>query len=102
MTLSNFSFFTDTRYFTGMMDTPLSLDSKTSLPTERQTWMKLEEVSKSLTARTKHGGHCLATKSFTVSHFQGIVLECLGDEQVKLREVQGDSAGGIMVLRIGT
>ena len=49
-----FSFFTDTRYFKGMMDTPLSLDSKTSLPTDRLTWMKLEEVSKSLTAWTKH------------------------------------------------
>ena len=48
-----------------------------------------------------HGGHCLASKSFTVSHFQGILLECLGGEQVKLSEVQGDSAGGIVVLRIG-
>ncbi|KAF4013157.1 hypothetical protein G4228_004412 [Cervus hanglu yarkandensis] len=38
--------YADTRYFKGMMDTPLSLDSKTSLPTDRQTWMKLEEVEK--------------------------------------------------------
>ncbi|KAB0342824.1 hypothetical protein FD754_019750, partial [Muntiacus muntjak] len=40
--------YADTRYFKGMMDTPLSLDSKTSLPTDRQTWMKLEEVEKSI------------------------------------------------------
>ncbi|MXQ88033.1 hypothetical protein E5288_WYG022539 [Bos mutus] len=38
--------YADTRYFKGMMDTPLSLDSKTSLPTDRLTWMKLEEVEK--------------------------------------------------------
>ncbi|XP_069449365.1 cytokine-dependent hematopoietic cell linker isoform X7 [Ovis canadensis] len=38
--------YADTRYFKGMMDTPLSLDSKTSLPTDKQTWMKLEEVEK--------------------------------------------------------
>nr|XP_020768997.1 cytokine-dependent hematopoietic cell linker [Odocoileus virginianus texanus] len=38
--------YADTRYFKGMMDTPLSLDSKPSLPTDRQTWMKLEEVQK--------------------------------------------------------
>ncbi|KAI4572202.1 hypothetical protein MJT46_005270 [Ovis ammon polii x Ovis aries] len=36
--------YADTRYFKGMMDTPLSLDSKTSLPTDKQTWTKLEEV----------------------------------------------------------
>ncbi|KAI4585472.1 hypothetical protein MJG53_005706 [Ovis ammon polii x Ovis aries] len=38
--------YADTRYFKGMMDTPLSLDSKTSLPTDKQTWTKLEEVEK--------------------------------------------------------
>ena len=45
----NFSLFTDTRYFKGMMDTPLSLDPKTSIPTHGQTWntwTRLEEVSK--------------------------------------------------------
>lgn len=51
MTL-NFSLFTDTRYFKGVMDTPLSLEAKTSVPTEAQHWhtrMELEDVSKGLT-----------------------------------------------------
>ncbi|XP_057402301.1 cytokine-dependent hematopoietic cell linker [Balaenoptera acutorostrata] len=36
--------YADTRYFKGVMDTPLSLDAKTSIPTDRPTRMRLEEV----------------------------------------------------------
>lgn len=56
MTL-NFSLFTDTRYFKGVMDTALSSDAKTSIPTEGQTWnmrMRPEEVSKGLILQTKY------------------------------------------------
>ncbi|XP_047655112.1 LOW QUALITY PROTEIN: cytokine-dependent hematopoietic cell linker [Phacochoerus africanus] len=41
--------YADTRYFKGMMDTPFSLDPKTSIPTHGQTWntwTRLEEVGK--------------------------------------------------------
>ncbi|XP_057560636.1 cytokine-dependent hematopoietic cell linker [Hippopotamus amphibius kiboko] len=36
--------YADTRYFKGVMDTPLSLDFETSIPTDGQTRMRLEEV----------------------------------------------------------
>ncbi|XP_068398099.1 cytokine-dependent hematopoietic cell linker [Eschrichtius robustus] len=36
--------YADTRYFKGVMDMPLSLDAKTSIRTDRQTRMRLEEV----------------------------------------------------------
>uniref|UniRef100_A0A8C4L815 Cytokine dependent hematopoietic cell linker n=1 Tax=Equus asinus asinus TaxID=83772 RepID=A0A8C4L815_EQUAS len=43
--------YADTRYFKGVMDTALSSEAKTSIPTEGQTWnmrMRPEEVSKGL------------------------------------------------------
>ncbi|KAF0870950.1 CLNK protein, partial [Crocuta crocuta] len=43
--------YADTRYFKSVMDTPFSLDAKTSIPTESQHWhtrMGMEEVSKTL------------------------------------------------------
>ncbi|XP_014644408.1 PREDICTED: cytokine-dependent hematopoietic cell linker [Ceratotherium simum simum] len=45
----NESEYADTRYFKGATDTPLSLDAKTSISLEGQTWnmrMRLEEVDK--------------------------------------------------------
>ncbi|XP_026959154.1 cytokine-dependent hematopoietic cell linker [Sagmatias obliquidens] len=48
--------YADTRYFKGVMDTPLSLDAKTSIPTDRQTRMRLEEVEQPISRdiRSQH------------------------------------------------
>uniref|UniRef100_A0A8C3YNN7 Uncharacterized protein n=1 Tax=Catagonus wagneri TaxID=51154 RepID=A0A8C3YNN7_9CETA len=51
--------YADTRYFKGVMDTPLSLDPKTSVSTHRQTgntWMRLEEAEKPISKdlRSQH------------------------------------------------
>ncbi|XP_001499335.3 cytokine-dependent hematopoietic cell linker isoform X1 [Equus caballus] len=51
--------YADTRYFKGVMDTALSSDAKTSIPTEEQTWnmrMRPEEVDRPISKdiRSQH------------------------------------------------
>ncbi|KAI5261806.1 Cytokine-Dependent Hematopoietic Cell Linker [Manis pentadactyla] len=51
--------YADTRYFKGLMDSPLSADASTSVPMQRQTrgtWTRLEEVDKPISEdiRSQH------------------------------------------------
>ncbi|XP_036184861.1 cytokine-dependent hematopoietic cell linker [Myotis myotis] len=59
--------YADTRYFKGMMDTPLSLGAKIPIPAERQAWttqMRLEEVDKP-TAKDIRSQHAKGDKPST-------------------------------------
>lgn len=61
-----FTLFTDTRYFRGVVDTPLSLGDKISIPDEGKSWTTQEEVSKDQlcdhVSQTRVG-HFLAARS---------------------------------------
>lgn len=63
-----FTLFTDTRYFKGVVDTPLSLGAKISIPAEGQTWTTQEEVSKGQLCdhmNQTRVGHFLAARSLS-------------------------------------
>ncbi|TEA34252.1 hypothetical protein DBR06_SOUSAS9310028, partial [Sousa chinensis] len=59
--------YADTRYFKGVMDTPLSLDAKTSIPTDRQTRMRLEEVEQPI-SRDIRSQHVKGKQTFSGPH----------------------------------
>ncbi|EPY81499.1 hypothetical protein CB1_000731017 [Camelus ferus] len=59
--------YADTRFFKDVMDTPLSLDAKTSIPTDGQTWnkwMRLEEAEQPISKdiRSQHAKGDKSTK----------------------------------------